>query len=69
MALNPRAFSVTQDIEDINKLTSETATMLERLFENSPDASVTRIKVSPSFGLDGYTPTVKGGTITLIGTF
>lgn len=70
MALNPRAFSVTQEIVDITQSSSETAAMLSKLFDTSPKANVVRIDISPSFGLDkDFSPKLKGGTITISGSF
>lgn len=70
MALNPKAFSVTAEIEDISKSNSATADMLSKLFDATPKAKVFRIDISPTFGLNkDYSPTIKGGTITISGTF
>ena len=70
MGVNPHAFRLTADVEDITRSNSKTAEMLTELFEANPKAKVIRITVEPRVGLkQDFTPKLKGGTITISGSF
>lgn len=70
LAVNPKAFSVAKDIDDITNNSSETAKILRELFTANPKAKVFRIDISPTISKgEGCPVAIKGGTITISGTF